>query len=167
MDDAVLKLVDDVLANVPAALREACSCRGILAGLETAGAFDVRTLWTLLEQDYAEVKQSISGAALPAIVAKLKEALLLLPASAVPATPGPLFQVDVLFRSRAAVFELMPPIAVLAGASAMGSSPLFAALDLLFRRYNITTVDELAILLRQDGNGAADYITGSDNRQAA
>ena len=49
----------------------------------------------------------------------------------------------------------------------MGSSPLFAALDLLFRRYNITTVDELAILLRQDGNGAADYITGSDNRQAA
>ena len=108
MDDAVLKLVDDVLANAPAALREACSCRGILAGLETAGAFDVRTLRTLLEQDYAEVKQSISGAALPAIVAKLKEALLLLPASAVPATPGPLFQVDVLFRSRAAVFELMP-----------------------------------------------------------
>ena len=52
MDDAVLKLVDDVLANAPAALREACSCRGILAGLETAGAFDVRTLRTLLEQDY-------------------------------------------------------------------------------------------------------------------
>ena len=49
----------------------------------------------------------------------------------------------------------------------MGSSLLFAALDLLFRRHNITTVDELAILLRQDGNGAADYITGSDNRQAA
>ena len=69
MDDAVLKLVDDVLANAPAALREAC---GILAGLETAGAFDVRTLRTLLEQDYAEVKQSISGAALPAFVARLK-----------------------------------------------------------------------------------------------
>ena len=49
----------------------------------------------------------------------------------------------------------------------MGSSPLFAALDLLFRRYNITTVDELAIILRQDGNGAADYLTSSDNRQAA
>ena len=89
MDDAVLKLVDDVLANAPAALREAC---GILAGLETAGAFDVRTLRTLLEQDYAEVKQSISGAALPAFVARLKEAVLLLPASAVPATPGLLFQ---------------------------------------------------------------------------
>ena len=68
MDDAVLKLVDDVLANAPAALREACSCRGILAGLETVGAFDVPTLRTLLEQDYAEVKQSISGAALPAFV---------------------------------------------------------------------------------------------------
>ena len=89
MDDAVLKLVDDVLANAPAALREAC---GILAGLETAGAFDVRTLRTLLEQDYAEVKQSISGAALPAFVARLKEAVLLLSASAVPATPGLLFQ---------------------------------------------------------------------------
>ena len=38
---------------------------------------------TLLEQDYAEVKQSISGAALPAFVARLKEAVLLLPASAV------------------------------------------------------------------------------------
>ena len=51
----------------------------------------------------------------------------------------------------------------------MGSSPLFAALDLLFRRYNITTVNELAILLRQDGNGngAADHLTGSNNRQAA
>ena len=65
--------------------------------------------------------------------------------------------------------ELMPPTVVLAGASAMGSSPLFAALDLLFRRYNITTVNELAILLRQDGNGngAADHLTGSNNRQAA
>ena len=94
MDDAVLKRVDDVLANAPAALREACSCRGILAGLETAGAFDVkgRTLRTLLEKDYAEVKQSISEAALPAFVARLKEAVLLLPASAVPATPGLLFQ---------------------------------------------------------------------------
>ena len=92
MDDAVLKLVDDVLANAPAALREACSCRGILAGLETVGAFDVPTLRTLLEQDYAEVKQSISGAALPAFVARLKEAVLLLPASAVPVTPGLLFQ---------------------------------------------------------------------------
>ena len=91
MDDAVLKLVDDVLANAPAALREACSCRGILAGLETADAFDVRTLRTLLEQDYAEVKQSISGAALPAFVARVKEAVLLLPASAVPVTPGLLF----------------------------------------------------------------------------
>ena len=50
----------------------------------------------------------------------------------------------------------------------MGSSPLFAAPDLLFRRCNITTtVDELAIILRQDGNGAADYLMGSDNRQAA
>ena len=66
----MLKLVDDVLANPPAALREACSCRGILAGLETVGAFDVPTLRTLLEQDYAEVKQSISGAALPAFVAR-------------------------------------------------------------------------------------------------
>ena len=76
MDDAVPKLVDDVLTNAPAALREACSCRGVLAGLETAGAFDVkgRTLRTLLEKDYAEVKQSISGAALPAFVARLKEA---------------------------------------------------------------------------------------------
>ena len=82
MDDAVLKLVNDVLANAPAALREACSCL----------AFDVRTLRTLLEQDYAEVKQSISGAALPAFVARLKEAVLLLPASAVPVTPGLLFQ---------------------------------------------------------------------------
>ena len=52
-------------------------------------------------------------------------------------------------------------------ASAMDSSPLIAGLELLFRRYNITTVDELAMLLRQDGNGVADYITSSDNRQAA
>ena len=49
----------------------------------------------------------------------------------------------------------------------MDSSPLIAGLELLFRRYNITTVDELAMLLRQDGNGVADYITSSDNRQAA
>ena len=32
----------------------------------------------------------------------------------------------------------------------MDSSPLIAGLELLFRRYNITTVDELAMLLRQD-----------------
>ena len=49
----------------------------------------------------------------------------------------------------------------------MDSSPLIAGLELLFRRYNITTVDELAMSLRQDGNGVADYITSSDNRQAA
>ena len=48
----------------------------------------------------------------------------------------------------------------------MDSSPLIAGLELLFRRYNITTVDELAMLLRQDGNGVADYITSSENRQA-
>ena len=41
MDDAVLQLVDYVLANAPAALREACSRDGILAGLERVGAFDV------------------------------------------------------------------------------------------------------------------------------
>ena len=54
----MLKLVGDVLANAPAALNEACSCRGILAGLESVGAFDVLTLQTLLEQDHAEVKLS-------------------------------------------------------------------------------------------------------------
>ena len=48
----------------------------------------------------------------------------------------------------------------------MDSSPLIAGLELLFRRYNITTVDELAMLLRQDGNGVADYITSSEKRQA-
>ena len=100
----MLNLVDGVLANAPAALREACSCRGILARLETVGAYDVPTL---LEHDYAEVKLSISGAALPAFVSRLKEAVLLLPASAVPATPGPLFRLYVLFRPRA-VCVLMP-----------------------------------------------------------
>ena len=49
MDDAVLKLVGDVLAHAPAALSEACSCGGILAGLESVSAFDVPTLRTLLE----------------------------------------------------------------------------------------------------------------------
>ena len=48
----------------------------------------------------------------------------------------------------------------------MDSSPLIAGLELLFRRYNITTGDELAMLLRQDGKGVADYITNSENRQA-
>ena len=69
----MLQIVDYVLANAPAALREACSRDGILAGLERVGAFDVPSLRTMLAQDYAGVKVEIGVAARPSFVARLKE----------------------------------------------------------------------------------------------
>ena len=89
----MLQIVDYVLANAPAALREACSRDGILVGLERVGAFDVPSLRTMLAQDYAGVKVEIGVvAARPAFVARLKEAVCVLQEPAAPATPGPPFQ---------------------------------------------------------------------------
>ena len=86
MAEAVEQLVDDVLDAVPKPLREACDRDGILAGLDRVGACSVPMLRTLLEQDYADVKAEIGGAAKPAFVATLKVAVLKAADTAEPTT---------------------------------------------------------------------------------
>ena len=86
MAEAVEQLVDDVLDAVPKPLREACDRYGILAGLDRVGACSVPMLRTLLEQDYADVKAEIGGAAKPAFVATLKVAVLKAADTAQPTT---------------------------------------------------------------------------------
>ena len=86
METAVEKLVDSVLADAPAPLREACDRAGIIAGLDSVGAYSVSVLRSLLEQDYAGVKAAIGPAVKAAYVASLKEAVLKATATA-PAAP--------------------------------------------------------------------------------
>lgn len=87
MED-VEQLVDGVLAELPALVRELCDRDGILKGLERLGALSVPLLRTLFEEDYAEVKAAIGSAAKVVFVARLKEAVLKASAPAAPATPA-------------------------------------------------------------------------------
>ena len=72
VDAAVERLVDGVLAEVPAALRDACDRAGILQGLHSVGACDLATLGSMLAEDYGEVKAAVVGSSKPAFVAMLK-----------------------------------------------------------------------------------------------
>ena len=74
--DGVEQLVEQVLADVPAVLREMCDRNGILDGLQQLGACTVPLLRELMETDYADVKAAIGAAAKPAFVAMLKKALI-------------------------------------------------------------------------------------------
>jgi hypothetical protein len=75
VDADVERLVDGVLAEAPAPLREVCDRAGILSGLLRIGAGDLNTLGSLLENDYAEVKEAVATSSRPAFVAALKRAV--------------------------------------------------------------------------------------------
>jgi|Transcript_20577 hypothetical protein len=75
VDAAVEGLVDSVLADVPAELRDACDRAGILSGLHSVGAGSLATLGSMLNEDYAEVKAAVVASSKPAFVAMLKKAM--------------------------------------------------------------------------------------------
>ena len=75
VDAAVERLVDEMLAEAPAAVREASDRAGILRGLYDIGACNLATLGSLLSEDYAEVKTAVVNSTKPGFVSMLAAAM--------------------------------------------------------------------------------------------